>query len=762
MIEKKPYKDSYNGSNTGFRDGCNYTYVKNLFVSKEDMDKTFILKFEGSYMNTLVYVNEQLAVKNMFGYTTFYAELNKFLRFGENNEIRVFVKNKNMTNSRWYSGSGIYRDVYLLKSGLTYIVPDGVKIHTECVDNEYAVLNIRTKIKNRLCNNAKVKIKNIIKNINNDIVGEEVTISTVFEGECREITQRVTIENPILWSDENPILYTCESILYIDDLEVDKNIETFGIRTLSIDSKRGLRINGKTIKLRGACIHHDSGLLGAATYYDAQYRQIKKLKEAGFNAIRMAHNPIAPTMVKACDELGMYVMDESFDMWARCKSDLDYGIYFDEWWESDITSMVNKDYNHPSVILYSIGNEIPEIGTECGAEISHKICEKIKMLDNTRYTLAGINGVFAAGDRIGEIVKDINNELIAKGEIEGNVNDFMTLMGSHMSEIVKHKAITEKLEVACASTDIAGYNYMTSRYIEDGKKYPNRVIVGSETYPPQIAENWKLVKNLNHVIGDFTWTGWDYIGEAGVGIPAYKFGEGGFGAGFPCQLAYCGDIDITGFRRPASYYREIVFGIRKNPYIAVQKPEYYGKNLIKTPWVISDSISSWTFEGYENKPIIIEVYSAGEEVELFVNNKSIGRKVAGEEVGFRTLFETVYNAGSIIAISYEKGVEIGKTEIKTAKEDYKIVMEQEEYNNGLVYIDLWLKDSEGTTVTNKDCKISIELIGDISLKGFGSANPKSLYNYNENITETFNGHALIILEKLNDNNNYSINIKVCE
>lgn len=758
MIEKNAHEKSENKGNTGFRDGGNYTYVKNLFVPENGKNKTYILKFEGSYMNTLVYVNEQLAVKNMFGYTTFYADLTDFLRYGQQNEIRVLVKNKNMTNSRWYSGSGIYRDVYLLEAGATYIVPEGVKIQTENADNDYAVLGISTEIKNRNLGYENIKLRTIIKNQNGEIVGKEDTICTIFENEQKELYQRIVIENPDLWSDETPILYTCETILYKNTIELDKNIETFGIRTLSLDAKRGFRVNGKTVKLRGACIHHDSGLLGAATYEDAQYRQVEMLKSAGFNAIRMSHHPMASAMLRACDKLGVYVMDEAFDMWTRCKSDLDYALYFDEWWQKDATAMVRKDYNHPSVILYSVGNEIPEIGTDHGAKICHDICAKIKELDNTRYTLASINGVFAAGDRVGEIIKDISANLVAKGKIDGNVNDFMTLMDGHMDEIVLHKAISERLEKACAATDIAGYNYMTARYEPDGKNYPSRVIVGSETYPPEIARNWSLVKKLNHVIGDFTWTGWDYIGEAGVGIPAYNFGEGGFGAAFPCQLAYCGDIDITGFRRPASYYREIVFGLTQKPYIAVQKPEHYGKYLIKTPWVMSDTISSWTFDGFENKPIIVEVYSAGDEVELIINNKSIGKKTAGQSVEYRTLFETTYNAGSIVAISYENGKEIGRTELKTANNDYKVVMDTHTYNE-LVYIDLWLKDRNGIVVTDKDCKIQVNISGDAILAGFGSGNPKTNYNYNQNITETFNGHALLILKKTDMTDNF--NVQVC-
>jgi len=462
---------------------------------------------------------------------------------------------------------------------------------------------------------------------------------------------------------------------------------------------------------------------------------------------------MAPAMLRACDEIGMYVMDETFDMWNRLKSNYDYGLYFQEWWKKDVAAMVRKDYNHPAVILYSVGNEIPEIGTDKGAQTCQQLSDKIHELDDTRFTLASINGVFAAGDQVDQIVADVVADLSAEGKIDGNVNDFMTLMDGHLDEIVVHHAISERLEKACAGVDIAGYNYMTARYEGDGENYPNRVIVGSETYPPEIARNWDLVEKLPHVIGDFTWTGWDYIGEAGVGIPAYKWGEGGFGAGFPAQLAYPGDFDITGFRRPASYYREAVFGLSKTPYIAVQNPTHYGEHLIKTPWVISDSTASWNWEGMEGKPAIVEVYAQGDEVELLLNGVSLGKKAAGKEAGFRTLFEITYEPGTLTAVSYEKGQEIGRNELKTAGADRTLVVESEEYaglkgsDQELIYVQVEMRDQNGVLAAADNQKITLAVEGEAEVLGFGSGNPKPNYNFNEGVTELFGGRAQIILKK---------------
>ncbi|BBF42782.1 beta-galactosidase [Lachnospiraceae bacterium KM106-2] len=766
MIENEAYEKSPNGGNTGFRDGGNYNYAKLLEIPSDACDKEIYLKFEGVYENAFVYVNGQLAGKNPYGYSVFYVDIKNYVRFGEKNEIRVIVRNGAMTNSRWYSGGGIYRDVYLCIGESVHISSEGVFVTSESADEEYAVVTIKTELKNSKNQAVKTVLESKIMDEEGTVVASESIPVTLFAGEERTMEQRIIIAKPRLWSDLSPNLYRCESELSIDGTVVDKNVAVFGIRMLSLDAKRGLRVNGRPCKLRGACIHHDSGLLGAATYEDAQYRQIRILKEAGFNAIRMSHQPIAPAMLRACDEIGVYVMDETFDMWTRAKSDHDYSMNFNEYWEKDVTSMVRKDYNHPSVILYSVGNEIPEIGTDLGAKICHDICAKIKSLDQTRYTLASINGVFMAGDKVEQITKDIIENLDESEKISGNVNNFMTLMDSHLDEIVVHPIITQRLEKACAATDIAGYNYMTARYEEDGKNYPNRIIVGSETYPPEIARNWEIIKKSDHVIGDFTWTGWDYIGEAGVGIPAYQWGEGGFGAKFPSQLAYVGDIDLTGVRRPASYYREIVFGLQNRPYITVQNPEHKEDTLIKTPWVISDSQPCWTYPGKEGNQVIVEVYSAGTEVELYLDDSLIGRKPCGSENEYRALFEVTYEPGQLKAVAYDGDRKIGESVLNTTGDLKQIALRAEaletikyrKTTDRLLFVPITLCDESGNLVMHQDQKVHVTVEGGATLLGFGSGNPKPAYNYIQEMTETFYGRALLILKKKQDQQDITIKI----
>lgn len=744
MIESPAYAESPNGGNTGFRDGGNYTYVKLLEVSAEELGKKHIIKFDGVYCHALVYVNEQYAGGSANGYSAFYVDITPWLREGTN-EVRVQVRNAGMTNSRWYSGSGIYRDVYLLTSGGTYIEPDMVQVKTESIDGGIAVLGVETTVINENFGAAKYFLTTTIRDAEGNEAGAEKTAFFIKAGESKTLRQSIIVKEPVLWDEDNPYLYTVESTLCDGSECVDAACDKFGIRVLALDAARGFRVNGKVVNLRGACIHHDCGMLGAATYEEAHIRQVEILKEAGFNAIRMSHQPAAPALLRACDALGMYVMDEFSDMWLRAKNDLDYALDFDTNWEKDVELMVRKDFNHPSVVLYSIGNEIPEIGTNAGSDLCARIADVFKSKDPSRYTTAGINGVFAAGDQMGRIMADLSKDMQASGEIEGNVNDFMTVMDTKMDQIVVHDAISERLEMACASLDVAGYNYMAARYEPDSVNYPNRVMVGSETYPPDIDRNWRLVEKLPCVIGDFTWTGWDYIGEAGVGIPAYSFGEGGFGAGFPCQLAYCGDIDLTGFRRPASYFREAVFGLRKDPYIAVQDPHHYGEPLIKTPWVISDAISSWCWSGCEGKPVIVEIYADADEVELFKDGKSVGKKAPE---ACRALFETTYEPGVITAKAYKAGEETGSYELKTAGEASPVVRTSWEGEN-LIYVDVTLEDAEGNVATDRDTELTAEVSG-AELVGFGSGNPKPERNYNEGIAKTFNGRAQMILRKTGD------------
>lgn len=747
MRLRTPNPASPNAGDTAYRDGGNYVYVKRFHTPEEWRDQTVVLKFEGIYMNSLVYLNGQLVGKWPYGYSQFYAYLNDYLNYGGDNELRVLVKNGGMPNSRWYSGSGITRDVWLLTTKAVTLEPDGLFVSTRSIEDGYAVLEVSFELKNRDRLPHDVKLEGRIVDPDGKEAARFALSVFLTAGAEERLTQTVTVDSPALWSAEAPALYRCEARLVSDDTELDCDAVFFGVRTLQLDARQGLRVNGQTVKLRGACIHHDNGLLGAVTTPDAELRRVRILKEAGFNAIRMAHNPASIPLLDACDQLGMYVMDESFDMWSRPKKDLDYSLFIDKWWREDVSAMVRKDRPHPCVVLYSLGNEIPEVGMPQGSALGREMARLVKELDRERFTLVSVNGVFAAGDQVDHIMADVLSAA-PEGSEDGNVNDFMSAMDAHMDDIVRHPVVSGRIDAACAGMDAVGYNYMTARYEEDAVNYPHRVVVGSETYPPEIARNWALVEKLPSVIGDFTWTGWDYIGEAGVGIPAYRFGEGGFGAKFPCQLAYCGDIDITGFRRPASYFREIVFGLRRTPYITVQNPAHYGERLIKTPWVISDSRSSWSWSGFEGKPVIVEIYSPGTEVELLLNGVSLGRRPCGAEHNFTACYETIYQPGTLLAAAYDGDTELGRMELSTAGTAAKLTAEAESAGEELTYINLTLRDETGRVADSADTELRVTVTGDAELAGLGSGDPKPAHGYAENVTDTFHGRALAILRRI--------------
>lgn len=770
MIEAKPFAESVNGNNAGFRDSAVYKYAKKLYVSRKNLDKLYFLKFEGVYMNASVYVNGQAAGRNLLGYSTFYADLTPFLKYDADNLITVDIRGA-MKNSRWYPGAGIYRDVTLLKAERCHIESDSIHLTPLEADADMAVLKLQGRIINRNARKMQIRFSYKITDEKGNIVAEGSFRQTVGEQKTLSVQRKFTVKAPNLWSAETPQMYCCEAHLYetLPDGEhlLDRQKTDFGIRTIQADANRGLRINGKPVKLRGGCIHHDSGLLGTATYETAQYRQIYKMKQAGFNAIRMAHHPASEALMRACDHLGLYIMEESFDMWNSCKSDFDYAISFEDQWRNDVALMIQKDYNHPSVILYSIGNEIPEFGTDAGAALCAEMCEYIRSMDDTRLLTCGMNGIYMAGGHLDEIVRDILKESDIKPS--GTVNDYLTIMDHHMPELVTHPAVDEAIEKVCAPLDVAGYNYMTSRYEADDKKYTDRVMVGSETYPPQIAQNWSIIKRTNSVIGDFTWTGWDYIGEAGIGIPAYHFGEGGFSAQFPAILAYSGDIDITGFRRPMSYYREIVFGQTVTPYIAVQNPNHYGETPMLTPWVLGDLTASWTWPGCDGKPAIVEVYSAGDEVELLQDAISLGRQPAGEPNNFRVYFETTYRPGTLTAISYESGNEIARRELKSVNGDTKLTVfaedmsayipTQTEEKGILQYVAIAVTDAEDTLDYNSNEKLTAEISGNIEEMLCGNADPKSTHMPSNPEFETFEGKAQIIVRKKNTTGTVTLKVR---
>ena len=646
MIHEKQTPDTKNGAQTGFYPGAEYVYLKKMYVPEEWLEKTAIVEFEGVYRTAMVYVNGHFVKKNLCGYTNFYVTLDPFLRYGMENEIKVIADNAAELNSRWYSGSGIYRDVKLLVGERIHIPADGVRITTVTANEKYASIEIQTEIRNLLRTKEKIKVK-IMFLYEGEVVAEDIMPVTMFPQGEETVRQSVCVMKPKLWDCGHPDLYECKVQILSGETVLDEVSEKTGIRTFSLDAEHGLKINGKEVKLRGTCIHHDNGIMGATTLTAAEERRCRQIKEAGFNSIRSAHHPMSKAMLSACDKYGVLVMDELSDMWTYHKNPQDLALVFTDIWPDLVERMVKKDYNHPSVLMYSSGNEIPELGLDTGAKMNRDICNKFHELDSTRYTTTGINGMMAVSFSCG--LDKILSDLIDDYKMEESVdhtdgganafNSYMSIMeGEGADNFARHPLLTEAIEESALAADITGLNYLTARHVLEKELHPNKTVVGTETYPADIVRLWKIVKENPHMLGDFTWTGYDYLGEAGCGIFHYD-GSVNFSSIFPERAAYIGDMNLIGYRRPVSYLREIVFGLRKDPYIAVDRVNKYGMECSKSAWMLKDNVASWTWNGYEGKPAIVDVYSDAEEVELFLNGNSMGRRPAGEENNYTATYE---------------------------------------------------------------------------------------------------------------------------
>ncbi|MFI6374389.1 glycoside hydrolase family 2 TIM barrel-domain containing protein [Streptomyces sp. NPDC050546] len=723
-----------------------FEYRKSFSVPEEYRGKRIFVEFEGVYRDATVYINGDYAGQRPYGYSHFRIDADRYLRFGEGERNEIRVEARTHRDSRWYTGAGIYRDTWLLVGDVVRIVPDGVRVTTPDIDGARAVVEVATDVANDSIEVRTIPVVTEIRDPAGTVVATGTSPVTVLPRESVTVRQRLYVPSPALWSPEAPSLYDCH--VSLGDLDAEK--VTFGVRSLRLDPEHGLRLNGETVKLRGSCVHHDNGVLGAATYARAEERRVEILKDAGFNAIRSSHQPLSKAMLDACDRVGMLVVDEAFDVWTSGKSEFDYSLSFPEWWERDIEAMVAKDLNHPSVIMYSIGNEIPETGSPFGAVWGRRLAEKIRSLDPTRYVTNAVNGMLAVMSELGAMREQWMKQAAEDG---AGINTLMADAGDAMNTISSSELVTERTAESFAVLDVAGMNYAEARYPLDRDLFPNRVILGTETFPTHIHGNWRLVERYGHVIGDFTWTGWDYLGEAGIGRPQY-LAEDGFlqahNAPYPYLVAGCGDIDITGHRRPASYYREIVFGLRTEPYIAVRRPEHHGKTWTGSPWAWSDSLAGWTWPGFEGEPITVEVYSDADEVELIGNGNSFGRRPTGAEHAFRTEFEIVYVPGELVAVAYRAGVESGRTSLRWANGPLRLTVEADRQVIGatggdLAYVNLTLTDAQGTCHPAADRPLSVEVSGAGELIGFGSADPSTEERFDAAERRTYEGRALAVL-----------------
>lgn len=734
MLHELRTKEAGGGSAAGFFPGGTYYYEKHLNITKEQLEQYITLEFEGVYKNAEVFINGELIYKSAYGYIPFFVALNDCLKEGEN-ILRIKVDNVNQPDSRWYSGAGIYRPVWLHIQPKEHIKLEGIQVHT--VSFEPAIIEVRIE---KTSGKANVVIMDAEEN-------------AVAAAEVADYVVQIRVPNAKLWSEDTPYLYTAKVILTDKNgTMMDEAIETFGIRQITW-SREGFYVNGKSTLLRGGCIHHDNGVLGACTYDESEERKIRILKENGFNAIRAAHNPCSKAVLRACDKYGVYVMDESWDMWYRHKSKYDYATEFMEHYKDDLRAMVRRDYNHPSVVMYSIGNEVSEPAQEKGVALAKEMADFIRSLDHTRAVTGGFNLMIIKSSVDGKGIykeeggRDDSSEKKMAGMNSTMFNMVTSMIGSGMNKAANGKKADEATTPVLATLDISGYNYASGRYVGEGRLHPERVIVGSETFPQDIAKNWEMVKKYPYLIGDFMWTAWDYIGEAGLGTWTFHEDAKGFDKPYPWLLADTGAFDILGEPNGEAMLAKVVWGFEKKPLIGVQPCNQPDKKIIKASWRGTNAIPSWAWADCDGNKVTVEVFSDAAKVELLINGKTVGRKKVKR---CKASFQVKYASGKLETIAYDaNGKETGRNELKSAKNPrVQLLPEVKSASVGqLIYVKTIIADENGIIESNRDNKVSIVVEGG-ELLGFGSANPRTEERFDAGEYTTYYGKALAVIRAM--------------
>lgn len=695
-------------ASTGYVLGGTGWYRKSFSIAHLPADRRFEIRFDGIYMDSDVWINGEHLGNHPYGYTGFAFDLTPHLRRDRENVIAVRVRNEGK-NSRWYSGSGSYRHVWLTITGDVRIPLWGVCVSTPEVSAQAAAVKVITKVENRSSQSQDATVRLRIVAPRGEEVAKRDDTQNIGEGSAGSAEQSVNLNSPLLWSHDNPNLYRAHIEVLVGGTVVDACSTAFGIRKIEVDAEKGLRINEEPVKLKGACLHHDNGVLGAACIDRAEERRVELMRANGFNAIRTSHNPPSPAFLDACDRLGMLVIDEAFDMWEAPKNPEDYHRFFDEWWERDLSGMVLRDRNHPSVIFWSIGNEIHERAEPKGVEIAKKMVDIVKHLDSSRpVTMA--------------------------------VCWFWDYPGRDWSQV----------QPAFTHLDVGGYNYEWKHYESDHEQFPQRVMMGTESFPKEALENWQAVQNHPYVIGDFVWTGIDYLGESGLGHVVLEGDPDAYGAAYPWFNAFCGDVDLIGGKKPQSYFRDVVWG-RSSLEMAVMRPLPIGRKEKISKWGWSDELRSWTWPGFEGTELKVRVYSSAEQVRLLLNGKEIGTKPVSPETKLTAEFDVPYVSGELRAIALQAGKEVEARSFRTTGEPAKLrlIADRQKIRadrNDLAYVTMEVLDSAGNLTPDAVVQVRFALEGVGKLMAVGSADPRNVSSFQQPQHRTFQGKCLAILQ----------------
>jgi len=742
MLAEPRGRENASGVNGAWFQGRDYLYEKRFTPDSALEGKVLLLEFEGVYRKAEVTVNGEKAAFRPYGYANFYVDVTDRLRMGEENVIQVVARNADQPNSRWYSGAGIYRPVVLHVLPKEHLAVNGVRIST--LSHEKPA--VRVALEGACPGQARVEL------LDGETAMAEAQVKLDGKGAVD-----IPLPGAELWSPENPKLYTCRVTFGEDVREVP-----FGVRTLAW-GKEGILLNGKRVVIRGACIHHDNGVLGAACWPDAVERKVKLLKAGGYNALRSAHNPCSKALLDVCDREGVLVMDEYVDHWYIHKNKYDYVEFFPDWWRRDLADLVDKDFNHPCVILYSTGNEVSETAEEKGIRLTGEMTEYLHGLDPSRPVTCGVNIFFNFLSSIGfgqysdekaekEAKKAEKAKAQGKAAKEKAVgskffNDLAGLLGD---EFMKRGATLPpcdwRTKDAFAAMDIAGYNYGIYRYKHDLKKYPDRLILGSETFCNDAYKFWELAKTEPRLVGDFVWAGMDYIGEVGIGSWEYSDYAPRFDGGPGWMTAGSGRLDLTGKPLGESLYTRVAFELEPGPRIAVCPVNHTGERHSPSAWKMSNAIESWSWNGCDGKQADVEVYARAASVELLVNGQSAGRKELKKDCIAR--FRCTYHPGKVEAVSYDAaGKEIGRCALVSAGEETQLRAEAETAPvkpGRLCYVRLRYTDQNGLTKPLERGRIKVEASGG-KLLGLGSACPYYEGSYLDDTADTYFGEALAVV-----------------
>lgn len=699
------------GNDGGYLTAGRGVYRKVIDVSAGALDgRHTAIRLDGAYMNAEVAVNGHVVGKRPYGYSPATYDITPYLHAGEN-EITVDVDNSAQKNSRWYSGSGIYRHVWLLNTGDVAVRPESVFVTTPQVSEDASAVNLELAVENRSPRAGDITVKATILDGEGRKVDAVSATVAVPAGSEAAAQLRFPPKRLALWSPDAPALYETQVELLEGNKVVDTFTQTFGVRSIAYSAEDGFLLNGKPLLLTGSCVHHDNGLLGARSYDAAEARKVRLLKQAGFNAVRTSHNIPSEAFLDECDRQGLLVIDEAFDGWRDSKTPHDYAELFDQWWDKDVDAMVLRDRNHPSIMCWSIGNEVMERKKLEVVTTARKLTDRCRSLDPTRPVTSAL----------------------ASWDSDWGIYDPLA-----------------------AVHDIVGYNYMIHKSEEDHQRVPDRVMWQTESYPRDVFANWVKVNDTPYIIGDFVWTGIDYLGESAIGRFYYEGdseGEHYHRDQWPWHAAFCGDIDLIGERKPVSYYRDMLYNPdRVKLYMAVREPDgYYGK-IKETQWGTYPTWESWTWPGHEGKPIEVEVLSHYDKVRLYLDGKLVGEMPTTRAEGFRAVFTMPYQPGTLQACGVDsEGVEKERVAIETAGKPAALRLRADRNviaadNQDLVYVTAEIVDSKGRVVPNASDRIAFTVSGAGTIEATGSADIKDTEGYHRTDRNAWKGRAMAIVK----------------